>query len=61
MNKRRLRKPIGVFLKGVAIIGGIYIMLILMALYIGEAHAQSLNKYQHLQIEQEEIVNESEW
>ncbi|MEG2907968.1 MAG: hypothetical protein RR945_02010 [Erysipelotrichaceae bacterium] len=61
MNKRRLRKPIRVFLKGVAIIVGIYIMLMLMALYIGEAHAQSLNKYRHLQIEQEEIVNESEW
>lgn len=61
MNKRRLRKPIRVFLKGVATIIGIYIMLMLMALYIGETHAQQLNKYKHLEIQQEEIVNESEW
>lgn len=61
MNKRRLRKSIRVFLKGVATIIGIYIMLMLMALYIGETHAQQLNKYKHLEIQQEEIVNESEW
>lgn len=61
MNKRRLRKPIRLFLKGVAITIGIYIMLMLMAIYIGETHAQQLNKYKHLEIQQEEMGNEDKW
>ncbi|MFV0552890.1 MAG: hypothetical protein ACK5L6_13355 [Anaerorhabdus sp.] len=61
MNKRKLRKPFAIALRCVGTVVVAYIILFLMALYLGAAHEQALNKYQYLQIEQEEIINESEW
>lgn len=59
MSKRRLRKLIKAALRLIALFVAAYILLTVMAIYLGAAHEQTLNKYNQLEIHQEELINEN--
>lgn len=58
-QKRKLRQPIRTVLRFITILVAAYALLTIMAIYLGAAHEQTLNKYNQLEIHQEELINEN--